>query len=393
MNRLRRLVPVAVRVSMCAIWAAAFTSSAQFKVVGPPPVTPVVAHQQIKTLLEKVDPNNSAQTIQTLTGLLAWYRDIVDDELIAAWKKNPGANLSEALESLADSRVATEVVTSSWREQRPAAFNLANAPMLGHLMARFPESAQPFLDDLLGSGGLPMPDLSPPEAEAVCRILLDMPEIGTWRRTALQVLPHYRRAAESLLTQDLHGSDRERSFQAQRWLADLKSDVPETTNDQPKFRRRPGTAISPSSPSGVNNRAPVSDRASSENSTAPAIWPPPEADRATAVATGNSRPAVTLPAQAPVTAAPLVPSVQPAAPAQSYQGARSGTLESTGGPIPQNAEYVFRNLPAVKIQLDYDTKIWDARLVPGEGQTQRLILKNKGSGPQKRCVVHWSVIP
>ena len=390
MNRLRRLVPVAVRVSMFAIWAAGFTASAQFKVVGPPPVTPPVARQQIRALLEKVDPNNSAQTIRTLTGLLAWYRDIVDEELIAAWKKNPGANLTEVMESLADSRVATDVVKSSWREQRPAAFNLANAPMFGHLMARFPDSAQPFLDDLLGSGGRPTPDLSPPEAEAVCRILLDMPEIGTWRRTALQVLPHYRRTAESLLTQDLHGSDQERNFQAQRWLADLKSDVPETANDQPKFRRRPAAVISPSAPSGVNNRAPVADRASSDNSTAPAIWPPPEADRATAATPSNSRPAVASPQQAP---APLVPAVQPVAPAQSYQGARSGTLESTGGPIPQNAEYVFRNLPAVKIQLDYDTKIWDARLVPGEGQTQRLILKNKGSGPQKRCVVHWSVIP
>ncbi len=44
------------------------------------------------------------------------------------------------------------------------------------------------------------------------------------------------------------------------------------------------------------------------------------------------------------------------------------------------------------MQLDYDTKTWEARLAPGDGQTQRLILKNKGSGPQKRCVVHWSVI-
>jgi hypothetical protein len=76
-----------------------------------------------------------------------------------------------------------------------------------------------------------------------------------------------------------------------------------------------------------------------------------------------------------------------------YNGPRSGTLESTGSPVPQNAEYVFRNLPPVKMQLDYDTKIWDARLAPGEGQTQRLILKNKSSGPQKHCVVHWSVIP
>jgi hypothetical protein len=75
-----------------------------------------------------------------------------------------------------------------------------------------------------------------------------------------------------------------------------------------------------------------------------------------------------------------------------YSGARSGTLESSGGPIPQNAEYVFRDVPLVKMHLDYDTKTWDARLVPGEGQTQRLIVRNKSSGPQKRCVVHWSVI-
>jgi hypothetical protein len=45
------------------------------------------------------------------------------------------------------------------------------------------------------------------------------------------------------------------------------------------------------------------------------------------------------------------------------------------------------------MQLEYDTKTWDARLMPAEGQTQRLILKNKSSGPQKRCTVHWTVIP
>jgi hypothetical protein len=85
---------------------------------------------------------------------------------------------------------------------------------------------------------------------------------------------------------------------------------------------------------------------------------------------------------APVPSAPL-----------PYSGAKSGTLECSGGPVPQNAEYVFRNLPLVKMQLDYDTKTWDARLAPGEGQTQKLIVRNKSSGPQKRCVVHWSVIP
>ena len=71
----------------------------------------------------------------------------------------------------------------------------------------------------------------------------------------------------------------------------------------------------------------------------------------------------------------------------------SGTLECSGGPVPQHAEYVFRNLPLLKINLDYDQKVWQARLVPGESQTQRLILKNVSPGPQKRCVVHWSIVP
>jgi hypothetical protein len=103
------------------------------------------------------------------------------------------------------------------------------------------------------------------------------------------------------------------------------------------------------------------------------------------------------PAAAP---APIQPAPNPAprtaplavAP-QSYNGAMSGTLECTGSPVPQNAEYVFRNLPPLKLQLDYDQKVWEARLAPGENQTQRLILKNKSSGPQKRCVVHWIVVP
>jgi hypothetical protein len=69
----------------------------------------------------------------------------------------------------------------------------------------------------------------------------------------------------------------------------------------------------------------------------------------------------------------------------------SGTLECSGGLVPQNAEYVFRNLPAPRLRLDYDAKIWDARLVPVDGQTQKLILRNRSPGAQKRCTVHWTV--
>jgi hypothetical protein len=33
--------------------------------------------------------------------------------------------------------------------------------------------------------------------------------------------------------------------------------------------------------------------------------------------------------------------------------------------------------------LDFDTKHWEARLAPGEGQTQVLVLRNMGKGLQK----------
>jgi hypothetical protein len=355
MHRLHRFV----RGIRLGVWFFAFlaaTAIAQFKVVGPAPYSPAVAHQKIKVLLDAVDPANRKQTIDTLSGLLAWYRDILDEELIAAWQKDTRANLPEVVEALADSRAASGIIEFSWRRERPSAFNLAYAPMFGNLMTRFPESAQPFLDDLLrpAPNTRQTPDLSQPEAETVCRILLDMPDVGTWRQNALQILPHYRRVAESLLLQDLHGSDQEKSFQARRWLADLKlpepkSDTPALANQRPSPRTRPTlqrTAVDDSTPLG-DQPAPI------------------------ATSRADSAPAAAL----------------------AYNGAKSGTLESTGNPIPQNAEYVFRNLPAVKMQLDYDTKIWDARLAPGEGQTQRLIVRNKSSGPQKRCVVHWSVVP
>ena len=357
----------------CAWFAAILTVNAQFKVVGPAPVPPTVARQQIRTSLEKVEPSNTKQTIQTLSGLLAWYRDILDEELIGAWRKDSRANLPEVMEALADSRVATAIVAFSWREQRQAAFNLDSAPMLGHLMVRFPESAQPFLDDLLGpiGRGQQLPDLSEPEAEAVCRILLDMPDVGAWRQNARQILPHYRQAAETLLAQDLKESDREKRFRAQVWSNDLQIGTPDAANQPPPRPRR--RAVSPDYP--------VTDRPVPRNPTASAAAPRAEPEPAPVPAQTNTVPAV----------APLPPVPAPSAPL--YAGAKSGTLESTGGPIPQNAEYVFRNLPGVKLQLDYDTKTWDARLLPCEGQTQRLILKNKSSGPQKRCVVHWSAIP
>jgi hypothetical protein len=216
-----------------AFLLASITANAQFKVVGPAPYSETVARQNI----------------DTLSGLLAWYREPIDDELIAAWQRDTRSNLPEVIEALADSRVAAAIVEFSWRKRPAGAFDPAYAPMFGNLMSRFPESAQPFLDDLLGplATRRQPPDLSPAEAETVCRILLDMPDIGTWRKNALEILPHYRRVAEGLLAQDLNGSDREKSFQAQRWLADLKADGPRAASEQPSPRRRSTPGLTTSS--------------------------------------------------------------------------------------------------------------------------------------------------
>jgi hypothetical protein len=315
--------------------AAGLTAGAQFKVVGPPPYSATVARQNIRTLLGKIDPSNRQQTIATISGLLSWFREIADEELIAAWKKDSGReNLPEAITALADGPVASAVVEFSWRQRREATFTLSYAPTLGNLMLRFPDSAKPFLDDLLGSSGdtgaSQALDLSDPEAYAVCRILLDMPNIRTWRNVALQILPHYRDVAETLLAADLNEGDQEKRTRAQYWTADLKSGAPSPAGEQGSRRSMQPLAA----PGRAPNHAPLSS-----------------------------------------------------------DEAKSGSLECSGDSIPPSGEYVFRNVPTVKRRFEYDRKIWDVRLTPGEGDTQNLILKNKSSSPQKRCVVRWSVIP
>jgi hypothetical protein len=303
----------------------------QFKEIPPAPYTPALARQKIRTLLENGDPGNRQQTAETLSGLLVWYRDIVDDELIAAWQGDARANLPALMPLLADSRVASAIVELSWRQQRPIAFNLTYAPMLEDLMARYPESADPFLRDLLGSvaAGGPMPALSQPEADAVCRILLDMPDTGNWKTAAAQILPHYLRTAQNLLLQDLHGNDREKSYRAQIWLAELKLNVPDSTSDRPMQSRTLMRSPSP---------------------------------------------------------------VYPSYSGPPYSGPRSGTLTCTGAPVPPNGEYVFPGMPLGNLRIDLDGKPWDARLVR-QGQTQDLILRNASSAPQKRCTVRWSIVP
>jgi hypothetical protein len=329
---------------------------AQFKEAPPAPYSAAVAHQKIRLLIETGDPGNGQQAAEKLSGLLVWYRDIVDDELIAAWKGDQKAKLPALMPLLADSRVASAIIDFSWRQQRAVAFNVAYAPMFVDLMARYPNSADPFVRDLTGptAGAGQMPDLSPSEAETVCRILLDMPDTGNWKKIAMQVLPHYRLAAQNLLVQDLRGDDQEKGYRAQRWMTELRMNVPGVTSEDNDQRRK--------------------------------LIP-----RTSAVASpGNQIPAGTFLGRPHIVDQPsasLPPSDAP------YSGPSSGTLKCMGDPVPPNAEYVFPGMPLGNLQLDLDGKPWDARLVPRKGRTQDLILTNRSSSPQKRCTVRWKIIP
>ena len=95
---------------------------AQFQEVGPPPVSTTVAREQIRTLLEKVDSTNRKQTVDAISGLLVWYRDLADEEMITAWRGEGRARLPQVLESLADAKVASGIIEFSWRQQREATF-------------------------------------------------------------------------------------------------------------------------------------------------------------------------------------------------------------------------------------------------------------------------------
>jgi hypothetical protein len=355
------MIRIAYRALPCAFLfvAVSMTVSAQFKETPPAPYSPAVARQKIRMLLQTGDPDSRQQTAETLSGLLVWYRDIVDDELIAAWRGDQRAKLPALMPLYADSRVASAVVEFSWRQQRASTFNLTYAPMLGDLMARYPNSADPFIRDLAGpaTGGGQMPDLSPSEAEAVCRILLDMPDTGDWKKIALQVLPHYRSAAQNLLVQDLRGNNKEKSYRAQFWMAELRLNVPGVTSEDDDQHRKlmPRTAsIAGSGP--VGNQMPTGT-----------FWGRPHIVEQPSASTASS--------DAP------------------YSAPSSGTLKCIGDPVPPNAEYVFPGMPLGNLQIDLDGKPWDARLVPGKGQTQDLILINRSSSPQKRCTVRWRVIP
>ena len=75
-----------------------------------------------------------------------------------------------------------------------------------------------------------------------------------------------------------------------------------------------------------------------------------------------------------------------------YTGPTSGDLSCPASPVVQNGEVVFRNLPPGRLRLtSYDPKIWVATFLPGEGATQRLVLRNMKPGSQKSCTVHWEL--
>jgi TonB family protein len=208
-------------ITFVLFFTASIAANAQFRELGPAPLSEAAARQQIRTLLAKVNPENRQQTVATISALLPWYRDLTDEELIKAWQGDGRTNLPEVMESLADSRLASAIVEFSWRRGRPDAFKLAYAPLFEHLMARYSESAKPFLDDLRL-----LPDLPAPDAEVVCRILLDMRDVGKWKDSALQILARYRGVTSNLLAQDLQSADREKSTTAQRWLNDLRTPDP-----------------------------------------------------------------------------------------------------------------------------------------------------------------------
>ncbi|HEY6343418.1 MAG TPA: TonB family protein [Bryobacteraceae bacterium] len=244
--------------SILVVIALGDAADAQFKEIGPPPLSLPAARERIKTLLAKVDPGNRQETIKTLSDFAVWYRDLLDEELIASWKKGDRAKLTGLMAPLADSPVAVGVVEFSWRQARQATFSPDYEPTLEDLMYRYPDSVKPFLDDLLAfaSTGRPALDLSPPEAETVCRILLDLPDIRTWKKGALQILPHYREVTQALLDRDLRGDNQAKRDQATVWLADLKKadpafDLRASAADTPHQLLQPEPARNVRNPSSV----------------------------------------------------------------------------------------------------------------------------------------------
>lgn len=81
------------------------------------------------------------------------------------------------------------------------------------------------------------------------------------------------------------------------------------------------------------------------------------------------------------------PPPPPAAPSVS----RGGHLDYSGPPVPQNGEVVFTGLPAGKLRLQYDTRLWTVRLSADPSGTQRIILRSLKSGMRDSARVDWAL--
>jgi hypothetical protein len=217
-------------------------ADAQFKEIGPPPFSKGTAHQRIRALLDGVEPGNREQTTNQLNKLVPWFRDVLDEELSSAWQRESRDRLLLVMKPLADPAVASAVVAFSWHTRSDATLNPGYAPMFTDLMSRYPESSREFLSDLLGAAP---PQLGPLQEEAVCRILIDMPDTGNWSRNALQILPRYRGTADRLLEQDSQGAEGDKMYRGRTWLAQLRGERPSASQPSTQLRRERPAASQP----------------------------------------------------------------------------------------------------------------------------------------------------
>lgn len=110
---------------------------------------------------------------------------------------------------------------------------------------------------------------------------------------------------------------------------------------------------------------------------------------------------IPVPTLDPPPIAPLVPIVPipqtqvipPPAPPRPYTGPTSGELKCNNTRVVQNGEVVFAGLPAGELRLTYDAETWEVRARADANNTQRLILRNRRPGTQRRCTVAWQLLP
>jgi len=103
---------------------------------------------------------------------------------------------------------------------------------------------------------------------------------------------------------------------------------------------------------------------------------------------GSETPASHTAALAPSSPAKEAP--PPARPANA--GPVTGRLTCSGAPVVQNGEVVFGGLPPGRLQVTYDVEIWDVQIRPDENDAQKIVLKNKRPGVQRKCTVLWQLV-